>query len=136
MAELLAAGGQAVGSGLTSFGQGLQSAASGGLMPLVGGMMPESVKGLMDSIADKNDLTKDPYKPEQPIVYGDKGEILAPAPNPYVGLLSTPAKPQPQELNLIDRAAPAPMSVAVRGVQTSQVDPAKTLRKQAYGSYL
>lgn len=135
MAELLAAGGQAIGSGISTFGQGLQSAAGGNLMPLMGDMLPKPVTGLIDTVMAKNDPTKDPYKPEQPIVYDADGNLKKPEPNPYAGLLSAMSKPPEKESNFVDKAPPAPMPTVVRTVQTSQVDPSKKLRQQAFGVY-
>lgn len=136
MAAILSSMGQSIGSDLTSFGQNVQNAASGNMMPLMGDMMPKPIKGLMDTITQKNDPTKDPYKPDQPVVYDADGSLKKPEPSPYAGLLSTMSAPPDRKLNLIDNQMPAPMPPVVRTVQTSQSDPSKKLRQQAYGTYL
>lgn len=135
MAELLAAaeGGKAVMQSMMM--DAVKQSTPNGLMPLMGDMLPKPVTGLIDTVMAKNDPTKDPYKPEQPIVYDADGNLKKPEPNPYAGLLSAMSAPPEKDLNLIDKAPPAPMPPVTRVTQTSQVDPSKKLRQQAFGVY-
>ena len=77
MAQLLAAGGTAIGQGISAMGTGMQAVAGGDFGPLIGtgpaDLMKSATSGLMDAI--NPDLTKDPYKPNQPVVYDDKGAL-------------------------------------------------------------
>ena len=143
MAQLLAAGGQAIGSSLTDFGQGLQSATAGNFKPMMGDLIPKQVSGLLDMMPGQKDLTKDTYKPEQPLAYDDKGNLLPPQPPKAMSLLAA-VSTSPEEMRAKNDAMtqsslmPSPMSGApvIRTMQSSQVDPSKKLRQQAFGAYL
>lgn len=142
MAQLLAAGGQAIGSTLSELGQGVSSAAGGDFKPLMGDLIPKQVSGLLDMMPGKKDLTKDPYKPEQPLAYDDKGNLIPPQPSQAMGLL-TAVSASPEEMRAKNAAVtqaslmPMPMpSAPVVRTQVNQADPSKKLRQQAFGAYL
>lgn len=138
MAEMLSAAGTAATDMMGAASGAVGSLMNGGGMPptsnqtgvgpLMGNMVPAPIKSLLDEIANKNDPTKDPYKPNQPIVYGPDGGLTQPE-SKYAGLISmmtgpgAPVEPPSLPPIQIPRTAPNPQPTASK------------LARQAYGSY-
>ena len=113
--------------------------AGGDFGPLMGSNA-DLVKGLLDKV--NPDPTKDPYKPEQPIVYGADGNIQPPT-NPYANLLSAVSMaPDQQKAQEVAAQQPGLLGMPMGGApvirmssNTSQSAPSKKLRQQAFGRY-
>lgn len=140
MADFLANAGASIGQSVSSFGQNLQTAGQGNFGPLAGQMMGPDAKTLIDvatKAATPNDPTHDPYSPDQPVVYGQYGEMQKPEPNKFASLLSmaTDPKAAQQPLNLLNQpmpaAAPSPMAVPPRQTANGPTP----LARQAFGRF-
>lgn len=138
MSEMMSAMGNAVkaevAQDLASPSQVISAVRSGGgVTPLFGNMIPTEMKSLLGNVAAKNDPTKDPYKPEQPVMYDDKGSLKMPE-DKYGGLISLMSGPAPAN-SMPDLRMPSLLPPAVPMVRQPEPQQSSLARK-VFGSYL